>query len=498
MKKPSDGSGAESMPANPSPGQAPASPNAPGAGPAGQRPRVPEASQVPPAPQGGAKPGALVGRPAPRTPAGRSTSLAVSVDGRGLAKSAPLQVTPIAWAAEVLRIDVAAATRKRRRAFLSRMFVFVFLPTLLTAAYIFFYATPRYVSEFQITYQSVDLPNSGSPSSTAGGLSTLAATVLGTAGTNPLDMTRVLTAYLNSDSLLKRVDKELNLRAHYGNPNVDWLDRLGANSSEEDFLYYFTNRRITVNDMMGGYLVIDVEAFDPKYAVAVATAMTKAADDMVEKLTTRARVEELRVAEVELKKTQDRLIKATTEVTKFRNEHVDFNPTTMAGQLDTVVGGLETQLSTARAELAHDRSFLSENSPQIFSLKSQIVAMEQQVAAEKLRLATTEAISTSNNGGPAKLQAMPYSQTVADYTALQLEQTFATDSYVSAKQGYDTAVANLALKENYVESFVEPNLPQDATSPDPWYYIPGAFMVSLILYAIGSMMIGSFRDQAGV
>jgi capsular polysaccharide transport system permease protein len=431
-------------------------------------------------------------------PAKRPAALAKSAKGGGQPASRPMQpmpqVAPAAWAAEALRIDLAASLRRRRRVFLWRMAVFVLLPTLLTTAYVFLYATPRYVSEFQITYQSYDQSSSAASSSLLTGMLGLAG--LGSGGA-PVDMSRVLQSYLESDALLRTVDKQLDLRSHYSNPRNDWWDRLSSRASEEDFLKYF-NRCITVDDMMGGYLVVDVEAFDPKFASAVAAAMMQAADDMVEKLTTRARGEEVRAADAELKETQERLIKATLAVTNFRNEHRDFNPSTMASQLDTVVGGLETQLSQARAGLIRDRSYLSENSQRIVLEKSTITALERQIEAEKHRLATTDGTTRGVGSATTDSHSMPYSKIIEAYTALELEQKFATDSYISAKQALDLARADANRKENYVESFVPPNLPQRSTSPDPWTYILSVFLISLVLYAIGSLLAGSFRDQAGL
>ncbi|MDR3450106.1 MAG: hypothetical protein P4M15_10245 [Alphaproteobacteria bacterium] len=407
-------------------------------------------------------------------------------------RTGAMQVGGRGWAVESLRIDIAAATQKKRRRFLLRMFFWVIMPTLLMTAYIFLYATPRYVSEFQITYQSYGSSQSSS-SASAGLLSSL----MGGAGGGTVDMTQVLESYLTSETLLRTVDKQLNLRAHYSDPKIDWIDRLSSDASQEKFLDYF-QRRISVDNMVGGYLIVDIATFDPKYSVAVATAITKAADEMVDNMTGRARSEEVRVAEDELKKTQDRLIKATQDVTAFQNEHRDFNPTTGASQLDTVIGGLETQLSQARAQLTGAQSFIAPNSPQIAALTSRIAALDQQIMAEKRRLASTE---TTTSGAPlanrGAAQGSPYSKIVADYTALQLEQNFASQSYLSAKSAYDLAKADAMRKENFIESFVSPNLPQKSTSPNPWTYIPGTFFFSLFAYAIGSLLLGSFRDQAG-
>jgi capsular polysaccharide transport system permease protein len=427
----------------------------------------------------GTQPGRPAGSPlaAPRRPEGGEIA--------SLSAATAVQFTPAAWSVEALRIDHATANRRRRRGFILRLLAFVLAPTLLGAAYVYLYATPRYVSEFQITYQSINSP-------AASGSSSLLGSLLGaSAGGSAVDMTRVLWAYLTSDTLLQKVDKELDLRRHYGDPRIDWWDRLQANASREKFLDYF-NKRVSIDDMIGGYIVVDVEAFDPKFARATAQAMAAACDEMVKNLTARARQEAVRVAETQLKKTQDRLLKATLAVTNFRNAHVDFNPTKMAGQLDSVVGALESQLAQARATLTSDRNFLSEWTPQIVTLKSQIAGLEKQIEAEKLRLANTA------SGNSIANETVPYSKLVAEWTALELEQKFATDSYLSAKSAYDLALVNAEQQQSFVETFVQPNLPQHSTSPDPLTWISATFLIALGVYVVGSVLIGSFRDQAGI
>jgi capsular polysaccharide transport system permease protein len=434
-------------------------------------------------------PAVRAAQPAPATAGGQAIA-------RGTGPT-PLYPTPQTWSIEALRIDIAAEARKKRSQFIKRMLMFVVLPTLLVAAYVFLYATPRYVSEFQVTYQSYGSSGGGG---SAGPLAALMGGGSSGGGGGVVDMTRVLQSYFESDTLLKAVDQQLHLREHYSNPKIDWLDRLRANASDEDFLDYFSHR-VTVDDMVGGYLVVDVETFDRDYTIAVAKAMMKAADDMVDNMTQRARSEEVRVAQDELTKSQDRLVKVTQDMTAFENDHRDFNPTTIATQLDSVVGGLESQLSIARAELTRDRSFMAANSPQISSLNSRIQALEQQIQDEKVRLASTESVgsdSAADAGGKNTTHGVPYSQIVADYTALQLEQKFASDSYLAAKQAYDMAKADSMRKENFIEGFVTPNHPQKSTSPDPWVYIPTAFLVSLVGYMVLSLLIASFREQSGV
>jgi capsular polysaccharide transport system permease protein len=392
---------------------------------------------------------------------------------------------PPAWANAALALNYIEAVRTRRRGFVLRLALFIGLPTLAAALYVFLYATPRYVSEFQVTYQSFDQ----SPSSM--GQSNVFAAMFGLSSST-VDMSRVIASYLASTDALAKVDAAVDLRNHYSSHRIDWLDRLAPHASPEQFLDYY-QKRISVDAVMGGYVIVDLEAFDPETAYKAAQALAAASDEMVQALSERALQDAVHVAAGELARTQDRLLKATVAVTTFRNQHNNFDPQAAATQLGTVVGTLESQLSGYRAALESTRGVLSEQAPAVMALHAQIRATEQQIAAEESRLATTQKPHPSSN----PMASQPYSQTVADYVGLIVEQQFATDEYTSAKQALDLARANAAGKKGYVNSFVRPNLPQKSTSPDPFHVIAGTFLVAALVYMLGSLLVGAFRDQAG-
>jgi capsular polysaccharide transport system permease protein len=244
---------------------------------------------------------------------------------------------------------------------------------------------------------------------------------------------------------------------------------------------------------MGGYVIVDVEGFDRETTKNIAQAMASSADDMVQAISNRALLDQVQLAQKELVRTQDLLLKATLNVTDFRNEHHNFDPQAAAVQLGTVVGGLETQLSSYRATLASLRNFVSDDAPAVKALRAQIEAMEKEMAAENYRLATSAKPSSGNAASPVE----PYSKTVSDYVYLMEEQQFATDAYTSAKTTLDATRINAANKRAYVESFVNPNMPEESTAPGA-RTVFGTFIAALLVYMIGSLLIAALRDDAGI
>jgi capsular polysaccharide transport system permease protein len=388
------------------------------------------------------------------------------------------QLTPAALEAwpEVFEHDELFATMRqnRRRSFLGKLALFVGVPTLLTALYVFVLASPRYVSEFELTFQAYQNTQSLS--------SGLVQSVMGSSSSGQ-DFGSILYDYARSATLLHKLDQKLNLRKYYSSSAVDYPVRLNANASEEVFLNYYRMHIVDVSEGLGGSLTIDVQAFDPEFAQALASAIVQECDEMVDDMTARARQDEMKFAEEEVARQEKRVLDAAVAQTKFQNLHGDLNPTNTATQFGQIVGSLETELAQAKTSLSNTLSYAAPDSPQAGRIKGQIAALEAQLREQRSRL----------TGGDST-----YSKILEEYSRIQLEQTFAQNAYTSAQQGLAVARADAARKQSYLVDFITPSLPDRPSRSFYTTFLAAAFIGSLLLYGIGSLVAGAFRDQTGL
>ena len=412
--------------------------------------------------------------------------------GRKLQARAPLAPTdplapgvPAEATAPILALDTMGAQysqllfdlqRARKRRFLLRSALFVLLPTLLTFLYTFWLATPRYVSQFQLTYQTYQPLKSLS--------SGLVESVLGSSQGSNIDIAAITYEYLRSPALLSKLNAKLNLRDYYSSPKIDYFSRLGAHSSNENFLAYY-NRHVSVSEGLGGYLTVNVTAFDPHYTLTLAKAVVQACDEMVDSISTRARQDQVRAAEAELARQEERVRRARKAMTDFQNAHGDLDPQRVATQLGQITGNIEAQLATARTDLANTLGYMRADAPRVMQLKYLISALEQQLRQEQARLANTSG-------------TVPYSQILDEYNALQLEEDFASKAYLAAQQGLTVARADAARQQTYLVDFAPPSVPDRPTQWFPITYSVSALLISLVTFGIGSLLVGAFRDQAGI
>lgn len=423
------------------------------------------------------KPRSLTARPRPPLTRVRGREVARERPATALAPSpAPSEPAPISWTTDVQPAQILLNSRRaRRRRFFLRLGLFSGLPALLTLLYMLFVASPRYVSEFEITYQIYQ----PAQNLTQG----LVQSVLGTSQSNNVDFSALLYEYIRSQALMLQLDKELHIRQYYSGPKVDYLSRMNPNASLETFQRYY-QWYVSVAEENGGYLTVDVQAFDPDYAVALAKAIVKACDKMVDEVNARPLQDAVRYAEAELKRSEQRVRQNRLAMMEFQNVHGDLSPPTSASQLNGIVGAIEGQLATARTEL-NTLLATAPHSPLVAATRAQIAALDGQLKQEKTRLA-------NNSDGT------PYSKLLDEYSALQLEQQFAKSDYQAAQQGLELARADAARQQNYLIDFIPPNRPDKQNIGFALVYTFTALVTSLVLFAVGSLVGGAMRDQAGL
>jgi capsular polysaccharide transport system permease protein len=371
---------------------------------------------------------------------------------------------------------LAEMQRARKRRFFLRLALFVGLPTLVTLLYTLLWATPRYVATAEVTYETYRPQQSLA--------SGLIQSVTGATQNSSIDYSTIIYEYVRSTSLLAKLDKKLDLKGYYSKEGIDYLSRLSPTASRENLLNYY-HSRVSVTQGLGGYLTIQVTAFDSEYAVKLARAVVKACDEMVDDMSLRAREDETQSAVVEVEREEDRVRRARKALTEFQNLHGDLDPQRMATDLGQIVGHLESDLSAAHTELTNDLAYMRADAPKVAEVKYKIAALENQLKQERERLANKQGDNS-------------YAHVLDDYTALKLEEEFARNAYQAAQQGLAVARAEAGRKENYLVAFAPPNEPDKPTFYFPLYYTLTAFFGSLLAFGIGSLIIRAFRDQAGL
>lgn len=338
--------------------------------------------------------------------------------------------------------DRPAIPRLIGRAALLGFAVWVLVPAAVAGIYLARFAADQYVSRLGFTVRREEAPL---VTNVLGGLAQLS----GSASSD----SDILFQYIQSQELVAEVDRRVNLRQVYEHPS-DPFFALRAEATIEDLVAYWRRMVRLYHDPAAGLIEVEVRAFDPVQARAVASELLTVSSEMINRLADIARADTTRQAREEFDAAAARLRSARQALTLFRdhNRIIDISAD-LSGQMG-VLGSLQEQL--AEAMIAYDMlgKTAQEGDPRLHQARARIEVIEARIEGERGNL----------GGGGAGGRA--FADLVGEYEGLRVDLEFAEAAYLSARSGLDAVLSEARRQNRYLAAFVRPTLAEASHHPD--------------------------------
>ena len=131
--------------------------------------------------------------------------------------------------------------------------------------------------------------------------------------------TLITREYILSRPMLEILEAKLPLREWFSRDSIDYFSRFDPEKPIEKFLRYW-KRRVDVEVESGsGIMSVEVEAFDPGESLAIAKAIMKEAERMVNDLSMRAREDAVAESTREIRLAEERMAKIRLAMRDLRN-----------------------------------------------------------------------------------------------------------------------------------------------------------------------------------
>jgi capsular polysaccharide transport system permease protein len=293
----------------------------------------------------------------------------------------------------------------------------------------------------------------------------------------------IVTNYIASRAIVDDLSAMLNLREIFRRPEADFWARLKRNATIEELVDYWKSMVSTYIDAPSGIVTVQVRAFRTDDAVALAKAVLQLSEDLVNRISDRARHDAMETAEKEVRRTYEMTQAALADLHRFRDSAGIIDPM----QTGTEVAKLLIPLMTEKIRLESDLFVASRNlddsAPTIKALRSRLQSAEQQIADLRGRLTNTQ-------GGNNTLAA-----SIAKFEALELQRQFAEKLYTLAQADLDRARQRADRQSVYLTVFVPPSLPEESRYPRRVAFPILIFIGLTILWSIVVMTIASVEDH---
>jgi capsular polysaccharide transport system permease protein len=363
------------------------------------------------------------------------------------------------------------------KSWIQRHWLFVAMVAAPTVAAVLYYglvASDVYVSESRFLVRS---PQHQTPSGLVGQL-------LQSSGiSHSQDDTYAIRDYILSRDALKELDDKLNLRKSFSSSDVDIVDRfpgLGWNRSFEKFYLYY-GRHVGVDyDPVSSITVLTARAFTAEDAHKINDLLLNISERLVNTLNDQSRRDLIGFADNEVKIASDKAKEASLALLSYRSSQSVFEPDRQAAIQLEGVAKLEQELVATETELAQIKK-LSPDNPQIGALNNRADSLRNAISAEAAKV-------TSSHGS--------FSARAPNFERLALDVQFADKQLGVALAELESARAEALQKQLYLERLVQPSLPDKAMEPKRFRSVLIVFVLSLISWAVVSILIASVREHA--
>lgn len=343
---------------------------------------------------------------------------------------------------------------------------------LLAGFYWTVLASDRYVSEAHVVIQLTNLSSGPTVDFSA---------LLGNSANSRSDQ-MLFRDYLLSVDMLKKLDAELALSAHYSDSSHDFLSRMWLSKpSIEWFHRYFLSRVSVEFDDYAGVLIVKSQGYDKKMAQAIATIMLREGEHFMNMMARSLAQDQVTFLEKQVLLQGERAIKTRQAVLAYQNRKGLASPQSTGENLVAIISKLESQRTELQTQRNALQAYLVATHPDVVQLGQQIAAIERQIGIENNKL-TSPTSKTLNS-------------TIEEYQRLEMEAGFAQDIYksslVALEKGRIEATRNLK-KVSIVQA---PTAPEYSLEPRRLYSVVvftlGAFLIAGIL----TLLIAVVRDH---
>lgn len=346
----------------------------------------------------------------------------------------------------------------------------ILIPFMLLSLYYGIIAADRYTSQATFTIMENGVASSG-----------IDIGFLNLGNASNLEDERIIREYILSVDMLEFLESDMSLKSHYQGAMGDVISRLWANATKEEYYDYYLNHISVDFDEKSGLLLVEVQAFEREFAVAMLNAMLRKTESVVNDISQQLARAQSDFLELQLVSAQDALKNAKQKLLSFQNKYQVFSPElegkSIAGILDQLDGSLTEEKAKLNQLLAYQKS----DAPQVVASKERIRALTEQILSEKARL-------IGEGGGTIN-------GLMSEYTNLRLELEFAEKAYSATLASLELAKAEASKKLKHLIVVSKPTLAEESKYPERSYISITALIMLTMLYGIVRMTITTILEH---
>lgn len=368
--------------------------------------------------------------------------------------------------------DIARRRRKRGMLLFARLACFVLLPTIVAGYYFYAVATPMFATKSEFVIQQAESAGGGQ----------LGSLFSGTGLANSQDSITV-QGYLQSRDAMLRLDEDAGFKAHFSQPQIDSIQRIEDDSTNEAAYKLFKKRVKIGYDPTEGVIKMEVSAADPETSADFSRRLIGYAEEQVDQLTARLRADQMEGAEQSRQQADDKMIAAQERIVEIQEKLGVLSPESEVQAVFGQITQLESELLAERLSLQQFLANARPNEAKVSASQNKIEELEKLIDEKRSQL--TE--SSANSGSLARISG----ELLVAQADLETRQAL----LAQAEAQFEAARLQANRQVRYLSVGVNPVAPDEPTYPRAFENTILAFLIFSGIYLMVSLTASILREQ---
>ena len=342
----------------------------------------------------------------------------------------------------------------------------IILAVSLLCVFYWVFSSDRYVSEATILIQNTEQINSSSLDFT---------TLLSSMGGPNKSDQLLLSEYLLSVDMLKKLDKALNLRAHYSDSKWDFASRMWLGKYYLEWFHRYYLSRVSVTyDEISGVLRIQSQAYEPSIAYKITQLLVQDGEKFMNEMSHDLARVQVEFLNSQIVQSQKEVINASKNLINFQNQKGLVSPKATIESIHIIITKLEEQRTKIQTQIASLPHSLEKNHPTRKSLEQSLLAIESQINQEQIKLASTK-------GNTLNLL-------MEKEELLKLELKFKKDIYQTSLIALEKGKMDAARTLKHISILQQPIIPEYALQPRRIYNSIVTICITFLILGITNLL----------
>ncbi|MBZ0124279.1 MAG: capsule biosynthesis protein [Roseovarius sp.] len=376
-------------------------------------------------------------------------------------------------AAEIMEIQRDIGRRRRRKLALlmSRLMVFVFLPTFVAGYYFYAIATPMYATKSEFLILTAD----GMGTGMGAGL------LRGTSFATSQDSIAT-QSYLESKDAMLRLDADMGFREHFSQDWIDPIQRLDKDASTEKAYKLYSKYVKLGYDPTEGVIRMELSTADPELSRRFSEQLIEYAEERVDELSQEKRLDAVETAEKSLEDAKAERRAAQERLVALQESSI-LDPEGEIANIRALIQNVELQLQEKELALNTQLNNARPNSAKVEALQSQIEVLRAELKKQQARLTQATEKTSSLASQTAAIQMAQADLATADMILQSALETKRQSEIEANKQ------------VRYLTVSVHPVASQDPSYPRSFENTAVAFLIFAGIYLMISLTASILREQ---